>query len=244
MDMNYSDQPPLVMLPGLMCDARIWHAQQGQFDRPVIAVDGYGLADNFDAMAGSVIMNAPETFVLAGHSMGARIALEVIRRVPDRVIGLALFDTGVHLPRSDEAATRHDLLALGRRDGIDALLDRWLPPMVLESRQHDRVLMDALRAMCRSGGVDLYAAQINALLTRPDVGPMLGRIGCPVLVGVGRQDRWSPVDQHEAMARAIPNATLAIFEDCGHMSPAEAPDQLNAALTRWLATLPAATNFA
>jgi len=57
----------------------------------------------------------------------------------------------------------------------------------------------------------------------------------PTLVGVGRQDEWSPVDQHEEIAAAIPAAELVVFEDCGHMAPVEAPDQVNDALRAWLA---------
>jgi pimeloyl-ACP methyl ester carboxylesterase len=57
-------------------------------------------------------------------------------------------------------------------------------------------------------------------------------------VGVGRQDAWSPLAQHEAIAAAIPGARLAVFEECGHMCPAEAPDQVNAALRDWLARAP------
>lgn len=239
MDVNTSNQTPLLFLPGLLCDRRIWSAQVDRFgDRPTIVVDGYGMADSLGAMADHALADAPASFIVAGHSMGARVALEVVRRAPERVAALALLDTGVHLPRPNEAASRHELLALGRREGIDALLDRWLPPMVLESRRDDPALMAPLRAMCRAGGVDLYAAQINALLGRPDVAALLPALRCPVFVGVGRQDRWSPLAQHEAIARTIPQASLAIFEECGHMSPVEAPDQVNASLARWLASLP------
>lgn len=240
MDVNTSNQTPLLFLPGLLCDRRIWSAQVDRFgDRPTIVVDGYGMADSLGAMADHALAEAPASFILVGHSMGARVALEVVRRASERVSALALLDTGVHLPRPNEAASRHELLALGRREGIDALLDRWLPPMVLDARRDDQALMEPLRAMCRAGGVDVYAAQIDALLGRPDVASLLPAIRCPAFVGVGRQDRWSPLAQHEAIARAIPHATLAIFEDCGHMSPVEAPDQVNAGLATWLAGLPA-----
>ncbi len=240
MYVNRLSGEPLLLLPGLLCDARIWSAQvAGLPDRTVVAVDGYGMADTVEAMATRALETAPPSFVAVGHSMGARVALEIVRNVPERVAALALIDTGVHLPRPGEAASRHALLALGRAEGIDALLDRWLPPMVLDSRRDDPVLMEPLRAMCRAGGVDLYAAQINALLGRPEVESLLPAIRCPTFIGVGRQDVWSPVAQHEAMAKAIPDCQLAIFDDCGHMSPAEAPDQLNTSLGRWLAHLPA-----
>ena len=63
---------------------------------------------------------------------------------------------------------------------------------------------------------------------------MLPAIACPTLVGVGRQDEWSPLDQNRAIAAAIPDAEFVIFEESGHMAPIEAPDQVSAALRLWL----------
>ena len=239
MNVNSQNGVPLLLLPGLLCDARIWSAQvEGLSNRTVVAIDGYGMADTIEAMATHALERAPGAFIAVGHSMGARVALEIFRNAPDRVAALALIDTGIHLPRPGEAESRHALLTLGRTQGIDALLDRWLPPMVLDSRRNDPSLMEPLRAMCRAGGVDLYATQMKALLYRPEVESLLPTISCPTFIGVGRQDMWSPIAQHEEMAKVIPNSRLAIFDDCGHMSPAEAPDQLNASLQRWLIDLP------
>ncbi|MGE5723023.1 MAG: alpha/beta fold hydrolase [Sphingomonadales bacterium] len=226
---------PLLLLPGLMCDERIWAPQLREFAaQGAIAVPGYGDARSLVEMARRALAQAPAHFSLVGHSMGARVALEVFRLAPERVERLALLDTGIHLPKPNEAEKRYALRALGVREGIGRLVDEWLPPMVHPARRSDPALMEPLRAMAIAGGVERYEAQIEALLGRPDVLPLLGTIRCPTLVGVGRQDGWSPVEQHEAIAAMIPGAELAIFEDCGHMSPVEAPRQVNAALARWL----------
>jgi pimeloyl-ACP methyl ester carboxylesterase len=107
--------------------------------------------------------------------------------------------------------------------------------MVHPARRGDETFMGPLHAMCVAGGVERYEAQIDALLGRPAVEALLPTIVCPTLVGVGRQDEWSPVDQHEEIAAIIPDAELAVFEDCGHMAPVEAPEQVNDALSDWLA---------
>ena len=198
MYVNKAAGQPLLLLPGLMCDARIWSAQVRAWgDGVAVAVDGYDMADTLDAMAVHALALAPPRFVAVGHSMGARVALEIMRRAPERVSALALLDTGIHSPRPGEAASRHALLALGRDQGIDALLDRWLPPMVWESRRDDPALMEPLRAMCRRGGVERFAAQIHALLARPrgrvpasrDKMPDLGRRGTLRSVESGRPAR-------------------------------------------------------
>ncbi|TAF68553.1 MAG: alpha/beta hydrolase, partial [Curvibacter sp.] len=62
-------------------------------------------------------------------------------------------------------------------------------------------------------------------------------ITCPTLVLTGRQDAWSPAEQHQAMVDAMHalRAELVVLEDCGHMSTMEQPDAVNAAFARWLA---------
>ncbi|MBT2186968.1 alpha/beta fold hydrolase [Sphingobium nicotianae] len=235
-----SDSPlsatPLLLLPGLICDARIWAPQvealRGR--RVVMAIDGYGEADSIGAMAEQVLAAAPTRFALAGHSMGGRVALEVIRRAPERVASLALISTGTHLPRPNEADGRFALLARGVEQGMDALIDAWLPPMVYEPNHLKPGLMDNLWRMCSDCGLDMYERQIRALLARPEVESLLSGIACPTLVATGAQDSWAPPAQHEAIAAAIRGATLTIVPDAGHMIQVEQPDALTAALASWL----------
>ncbi len=237
--MSGSSAAPLLLLPGLLCDARIWPSETLSLTRPVIAPLGYADADSLVAMAERALDAAPERVSLVGHSMGARVALEIVRRYPQRVERLALVSTGVHLPRPGEANARHALLDLGQAEGAEALVDRWLPPMVAQRRRLDEPLMQRLRSMCVQAGVDTFAHQIKALLHRPEVERLLPTIACPTLVLVGSEDQWSPPDQHRALAAAIPGARLKIIEGSGHMLPAEAPDAFLAALSGWLAAEPA-----
>jgi uncharacterized protein (TIGR02246 family) len=81
---------------------------------------------------------------------------------------------------------------------------------------------------------DIFAAQIRALLARPDAGAQLLAIDCPTLVLCGRQDSWSPLSQHLQMAAIIRGARLRIIEDCGHMSTMEQPEAVTTALAEWL----------
>ncbi len=160
---------PLLLLPGLICDARIWAPQADALraTRDVQAIEGYGEADSLGAMADVVLQKSPGRFALAGHSMGGRVALEVFRRASERVERLALISTGVHPPRPNEARGRFELLSRGVEQGMDALIDAWLPPMVWEPNRLIPGLMDDLWRMCADMGVDAYERQIRALLARP-----------------------------------------------------------------------------
>lgn len=237
MDAKYEQEADngkrLLLLPGLICDSRIFEPQIAAFGDAVAAAD-YGDADDLGAMADRALTAAPPRFALLGHSMGARVALEIIRRAPQRVTRLALVSTGVHLPEPGEAAKRHALREIGRAQGMAALVDAWLPPMVAPARRDDAAFMVPLRAMCIDAGLPRFEAQIHALLNRPEVESLLPRLTCPVLVATGSEDQWSPPDQHAAIAALIPDARLVVVEGSGHMLPREAPDALNAAITDWL----------
>ncbi len=226
---------PLYLLPGLMCDHRIWAPQLAALAafRPV-AVDGYGDARSLVTMARRVLASAPDRISLAGHSMGGRVALEMIRIAPDRVERLALLDTGVHPVAKGEQDKRMALLELGRREGMEALVDAWLLPMLHPDRRYYAAFVEPLRDMCVSSGIEHYEDQMTALLERPDARPLMRTIRCPTLIGVGSDDAWASVDQHRAMAAGIAGATLVIFEHAGHMTPVEAPEQVTAALRDWL----------
>ncbi|OJY63516.1 MAG: alpha/beta hydrolase [Sphingobium sp. 66-54] len=230
---------PLLLLPGLICDARIWAPQVESLrtHRPVHAINGYGDADSFAIMAERVLADAPPRFALAGHSMGGRVALEIVRRAPERVAGIALVSTGVHPPRPGEAEKRFALLARGVEQGMDALIDAWLPPMVWEPNRLQTGLMDRLARMCADMGLDTFERQVRALLGRPEVESLLPTIRCPALVAVGAHDAWASPEQHHTIAAAIPGATLAIIEDAGHMLPVEQPEAMTGALVSWLETI-------
>ncbi len=225
-----------MLLPGLLCDRTVWTAQAraraGTAD--IIAIPDFHGHDSIAGMADAVLAAAPDRFALAGHSMGARVALEVVRRAPERVGALALLDTGVHPRRPGEAEARQALVDLAWTEGMAALARRWLPPMLHPDRLADAALVGRLSAMVCRATPAVFEAQVRALLGRPDATMGLAAIRCPTLVLCGRQDGWSPPAQHEAMAAAIRGATLRIVEECGHMSTVERPEAVGDALRVWL----------
>jgi pimeloyl-ACP methyl ester carboxylesterase len=230
----------LLLLPGLLCDADVWEPAIAELGaRVVCRVPDYRNATSIGAMAERVLRDAPTRFALAGHSMGGRVALEIVRRAQERVARLALLDTGCQ-PRAigaageEETRQRQRLVDLAREQGLRAMGEEWLLGMVHPDRLTDRALMDRMLAMIERQRFEDYQGQIRALLERPDATPVLGRIGCPTLIACGRQDAWSPPARHEQMAALIPGCRLDFFERCGHMAPLERPDAVAASLRRWL----------
>jgi pimeloyl-ACP methyl ester carboxylesterase len=180
--------------------------------------------------------------------MGGRVALEVMRRIPDRVLALALLDTG-YQPRlpgeagEREAAGRFALLAKARREGMRAMGHEWLQGMVHPDRLADGDLVNVILDMIEQKTPDLYEAHIRALLARPDATPVLSSIHCPTLVLCGREDSWAPAKRHEDMCAMISGSTLAIVPDCGHMSTLERPAAVSKALREWLSASPAKQGY-
>jgi pimeloyl-ACP methyl ester carboxylesterase len=225
----------LYLLSGLICDDTVWQAQlDGLADiAEVQTVDFQGF-DNITLMAEHVLAMAPMRFAVAGHSMGARVALEIMRLAPERVERLALLDTGTHAVRPGEQQTRQELLDLAHEHGMPALADRWLPPMMSPANASRTAFCEPLRAMVCRMSVDTFAGQIRALLQRPDASDQLSSIRCPVLIGVGAEDRWSTVAQHEQLADSIRHAAFEVYPGAGHMAPYEAPAAVTDSLRRWL----------
>jgi pimeloyl-ACP methyl ester carboxylesterase len=228
----------LLLLPGLICDSRIYAPQLAAF-ADARAVDSYGLADDLQTMARIALdfadAEGAETFDLLGHSMGGRVVLEVFRTAPERVRRFGFMSSGVHSLREGEADKRAVLSAVGHNHGFERLVDTWLEPMVAEANRANPAIYEPLRQMCLDAGQDVFDAQIRALLGRPEQQSLLPQIACPALVLTGALDTWSPPAQQEPIAAAFPDAELVIVPGAGHMVQREAPEAVNGAIADWLA---------
>lgn len=226
---------PLLLLSGLLCDRFVWDAVARQLQDSVdITIVSFAGCSSIPEMAEKVLATAPEHFALAGHSMGGRVALELVRQAPQRVTRLALLNTGIH-PRSEaEVAGRQRLLDLSKSEGMAAVAEDWLPPMMSTRGRSNPALMEQLKQMVQRHCAEDFNGQIQALLNRPDATGVLPLIKVPTLLLSGDEDQWSPVAQHLAIQQQLPGSQLVALKGVGHMSTVEAPDQVAQALLDWL----------
>lgn len=230
------NKPTLVLLPGTLCDAALFaHQVEHLADIADCVVGDLTRFDTLAATADDVLRTAPERFALAGLSYGGIVALEIMRRAPQRVTRLALLNTNPKAASAELKARQQRFVGMAvlgefREITTDFLKDVMLHP----DHRRDQELRRKVLAMAENIGMAGFVNQVRAQLARPDSTPFLRHIPCPTLVLTGREDMVCPLALHEEMAQLIPNSRLLIVEHCGHLSTMEQPEIVTAALRQWL----------
>jgi pimeloyl-ACP methyl ester carboxylesterase len=224
------------MVPGLGSDEDLYAEQRAALgadvDVRITSVrDGASIGD----MAQAALAVAPERFALLGLSMGGYVALEVVRRAPERVTALALLDTSARPESAGQSARRAELAAVVAERGFPAMLDELWPHEVAASRVGDAALRQRFDAMMTRAGPEVFLRQQQAVTRRADSRPLLAQVVVPALVPCGREDRITPRDGSEELAAGLADARLVVLDDCGHLSSWERPDAVTAAVREWLA---------
>lgn len=225
----------LVLLPGMLGTAGTWDDVAGELiDDIHCRVARIDLDDSISDMADTVLADAPDRFALAGHSLGAIVALEVVRRTPHRVTRLALLNASAREGSEVQQAAWSQLL--GRLDTepfatVATELARANLPL---HRRDDGDLVTRGERMAARVGADGLRRQLAAQSTRPDSRPHLHDIDVATLVVSGAEDQVCPPPLQAELAAGIPDATHLVLDAVGHMAPMEDPAAVAGALRDWL----------
>lgn len=225
---------PLVLLPGMMADARLFAPQIAALSGQRAVHFAPLLGATIEEIASRVIADAPPRFALAGVAMGGIVAMEIMRQAPDMVARLALLDTTFAPELPDVAAAREPQIALVKAGRLDDVIRDEMKPRYLAPGPRRIEVLNAVLDMAQTLGADVFIDQSRAMMRRPNSENTLAAIDCPVLVLCGSHDTVYPVPLHETMVGKVTNGTLEIIEDAGHLPTLEMPDQTTAALDRWL----------
>ncbi|WP_418126445.1 alpha/beta hydrolase (plasmid) [Variovorax sp. 375MFSha3.1] len=240
---------PLLLLPGLMNDARIWRplttAIAGERTCHVAPTH---LHDSIAESARNAIAAMPAgAFAVAGFSLGGYVAQEVCRQAGGRVAGLGLLDTGARADAEEVKEARERMIqAVDGAEGAGTsafgqVAQGFAARLVHASRMQDRELLQLLFDMASTGGSKGFVRQQRAAMNRVDTRDLLPRIRVPAVVVCGREDQITPFGLSQEMASLLPDTELVAVAEAGHMSILEQPAAVVAALLRWLRRVDAAS---
>lgn len=226
---------PLVLVPGLLCSARLYSPQvEGLWPLGPVTVADHRRDADMAAIAARILADAPPRFALAGLSMGGYIAFAMLRLAPERIAKLVLLDTSARPDTDEQKVNRQKFITMAEDGKLMDIVEMLAPKFLHRSHAGDERLKGIVHAMARETGKDAFVRQERAIMGRPDSRGLLASIKCPTLVIVGDGDELTPPDLAREIAAGIPNAKLTIVPECGHLSTIEKPEPVNAAMVEFL----------
>ena len=226
---------PLVLVPGMMCDARLYAPQIEALSRETnVMVACTTRGERIEEIASDILMGCPQKFALAGLSMGGIVAMEILRRAPERVTRICLMDTNP-LAETPQSAAAYEPMIVGIKAGrLEEVMRGFLKPDVLAPGPGRMKVLAAMAEMVRDIGPEVALRQFRALQKRRDQQSTLRKCKVPALVLYGAHDRLTPPKRHEFMAELIPYARLEIVEEAGHVPTLEAPGRVVELMRGWM----------
>jgi pimeloyl-ACP methyl ester carboxylesterase len=227
-------KPTLLLLPGTLCDARIFrHQCRTLRDVADLRALDYARLDRSGAWLDRLLGELPEQFSIAGFSLGGLWALELLRRAPQRVQRLALIASNAR-PASGHARRRSaSQWRVWQRQGPAAVARGAKPAYFHHPSQRQRH-GPLVRAMADGTPRQVARAEFAWAAARPDSLPALHDFGGPLLLVSGEHDRLCPAAWQREMLQAQPAARWLELPRVGHFVPLEAPGRLSLALRQWL----------
>ncbi len=238
----------LYLLPGMMCDERLFSSQVKALStcyQCVVVSCLHG--DSIEFFALDVLQRIktdiaqskePVRSVLVGLSMGGIVAMECMRLAPQLIDAVVLMDTN-HLA---EDSTRQRLRPPQIKRVLDGeldtvLIDEMKPLYLAPINRSNELLLALVLDMAKMLGPTVFAQQSNALMNRVDSTQTLSQWGKPALVLYGAFDELCPPERHVMMHKLMQNSALIEIPNAGHLTTLEAPTMVNDALLSFLKAL-------
>lgn len=225
----------LIMIPGTLCDESLFkHQVTGLIDITTPKVVESFSSDGLASMATKIINQCKDTFSLMGLSYGGILAFEIWRQAPERINKMILLNTN-HKKPSDKTRENikkfTDMAQSGRFNEITENI--LIEAMLFSEHLEDSLLREEIISMSQNVGEIGFSNQIKAQLERPDSTEDLKKMMCPTLIIAGKDDGICPVPIHQEIESLIPNSTLRVIENCGHLSTMEKPKEVNQIIRNW-----------
>ncbi|RSN44788.1 alpha/beta hydrolase [Amycolatopsis sp. WAC 04197] len=238
---------PLVLLHAFPVDARMWDAVRAPLSERLrlITPDQRGLGrsplpetdrepDLEDAARDVVALLDRlelDKVVLGGCSMGGYLTMAVLRLAPERVGGLVFIDTKATADTPEAAQARHDVAARVEAEGAGWMPDAVTPGLLAEKARPE--VVERLRELITTQPPSGIAWAARAMAARPDSLETLRSADVPALVVVGEEDGLTPLEAANTLVETLPDATLVVLPEAGHLTPLEDPAGVVEAILGW-----------
>ncbi|MEY4983758.1 MAG: hypothetical protein RIR62_2024 [Pseudomonadota bacterium] len=226
---------PVVFIPGFMCDARAFLPQivhLGWTHAATVFVPG--VDDSVERLSERLLDIAPPHFVLVGHGLGGDVAIDVLRRAPERVLRVVLISTDPLAEPPKTAAAREARIVAAKSGRLrEALAEEWPEAAFAATEWRDEVRAVALD-MGMGLGEGVFIRQSRAMQRRPDQSKTLRRALMPALILAGAEDQIVPVRRQEVLAGLLPHGRLQVVAAAGNLPMLEQPEAVSAALEAFL----------
>ena len=226
---------PLVLLPGMMCDARLFAPQVAEFaaKRQIVAMPMTGKTSTKE-LAEDILLDAPERFALLGLSMGGIVAMEIIKYAPERVTRLALLDTNPMADAPERKLIRDQQIKRVQAGELRTIMRDEMKPNYLADGKNKNKILELCMSMAESLGPQVFIEQSKALQTRPDQCDSLKEVQVPTLIACGEHDALCPLEKHQLMHQLVTGSRLCVIPGAGHLPTLEQAELMNQELMRWL----------
>ena len=226
---------PLLLLPGMMCDARLFAPQFAEFSthRQVIAMPLTG-RDSIKLIAQDILLKAPNRFALLGLSMGGIVAMEMTRQAPERITRLALLDTNPLADAPERVVIREQQIKRAEEGELHAVMRDEMKPNYLAEGNNKAAILELCMDMAKALGPQVFIDQSKALQTRPDQCNTLKKVQVPTLIACGEHDSLCPLEKHQLMHSLVAQSKLSVICGAGHLPTLEQPELTNQELKQWL----------
>ena len=226
---------PLVMIPGMMCDERIFAPQIEELvSKRSVHIADISKHDTISDLAADVLSHAPPKFCLIGHSMGGIVAMEICAQDPKRIEKLVLMDTNPLVELEEVKLKREPQISDALSGKLINVIRDEMKPNYLASSENQDIILNICLEMALSLGPKVFINQSRALQTRADQQSNIQSINIPVLIMCGSEDKLCTVERHEMMHNMISNSELKIINNAGHMPTLEQPSETTEVLKEWL----------
>ena len=238
---------PLVLLHAFPVDARMWDAVRAPLSERLrlITPDQRGLGrsplpetdrePDLDDAARDVVALLDRLglgkVVLGGCSMGGYLTMAVLRLAPERVGGLVFIDTKATADTPEAAQARHEVAARVEAEGTAWMPEAVTPGLLAEKARPE--VAERLRELITTQPPSGVAWAARAMAARADSLETLRSADVPALVVVGEEDGLTPLAEANTLVETLPDATLVVLPEAGHLTPLEDPAGVVEAILGW-----------